>query len=255
MAEWTVILSGSDRTELAQRLADPGGLTLLIVPDIYDLPLGHTGLKAVRDVRGPMVVAAEYRPRATYWILAAKGVSGRRGDWEATKTEGRTVYPVALAGADADEAIREIWSIIGGDEGSGTVRDSYEPLAERWYPVIDYDRCANCLECVEFCMFGVYEFDAEGKVCVANPDNCKMGCPACASVCPETAIMFPRHTGRGFVAGDDEGRPVQVEAENARRNGVEEMSTYQQKRVEQEQVLPLTDEIDKALDDLESFEL
>src|SRR5262249_29358330 len=25
----------------------------------------------------------------------------------------------------------------------------------RWYPVIDYSRCTNCMECLDFCLFGV----------------------------------------------------------------------------------------------------
>ena len=29
----------------------------------------------------------------------------------------------------------------------------------RWYPVIDYSRCTNCMECLDFCLFGVYGVD------------------------------------------------------------------------------------------------
>jgi len=29
----------------------------------------------------------------------------------------------------------------------------------RWYPVIDYSRCTNCMECIDFCLFGVYGVD------------------------------------------------------------------------------------------------
>ena len=25
-----------------------------------------------------------------------------------------------------------------------------------WFPVIDYDRCTNCMQCLSFCLFGVY---------------------------------------------------------------------------------------------------
>jgi NAD-dependent dihydropyrimidine dehydrogenase PreA subunit len=62
-----------------------------------------------------------------------------------------------------------------------------------WFPVIDYDRCANCLQCVSFCLFGVYQKDAGGKITVANPHKCKTYCPACSRVCPCGAIMFPKH--------------------------------------------------------------
>jgi hypothetical protein len=61
----------------------------------------------------------------------------------------------------------------------------------RWYPVIDYSRCTNCMECLDFCLFGVYGVDVQDRILVENQDNCKRGCPACSRVCPEQAIMFP----------------------------------------------------------------
>src|SRR5437899_3417337 len=61
----------------------------------------------------------------------------------------------------------------------------------RWYPVIDYGRCTNCMECIDFCLFGVYGVDSLDRIMVENQDNCKRGCPACSRVCPEQAIMFP----------------------------------------------------------------
>jgi NAD-dependent dihydropyrimidine dehydrogenase PreA subunit len=61
----------------------------------------------------------------------------------------------------------------------------------RWYPVIDYSRCTNCMECIDFCLFGVYGVDGQERILVENQDNCKKGCPACSRVCPEQAIMFP----------------------------------------------------------------
>jgi Pyruvate/2-oxoacid:ferredoxin oxidoreductase delta subunit len=61
----------------------------------------------------------------------------------------------------------------------------------RWYPVIDYSRCTNCMECIDFCLFGVYGVDKNERISVENQDNCKRGCPACSRVCPEHAIIFP----------------------------------------------------------------
>jgi NAD-dependent dihydropyrimidine dehydrogenase PreA subunit len=63
----------------------------------------------------------------------------------------------------------------------------------RWYPVIDYSRCTNCMECLDFCLFGVYNVDSLERLYVENQDSCKKGCPACSRVCPENAIMFPEH--------------------------------------------------------------
>ena len=70
-----------------------------------------------------------------------------------------------------------------------------------WFPVIDYDRCTNCMQCLSFCLFGVYGVDKESRIQVQNNDNCKTNCPACSRVCPEAAIMFPKYKA-GPINGD-----------------------------------------------------
>lgn len=86
--------------------------------------------------------------------------------------------------------------------------------APAWYPVIDYSRCTNCGQCHEFCLFGVYEKKEHGKIVVANPTNCKNNCPACARICPETAIIFPK-VGEPLIHGeeilDEERRKANVQ--------------------------------------------
>src|SRR5687767_4463131 len=72
-----------------------------------------------------------------------------------------------------------------------------------WFPVIDYSRCTNCMQCLSFCLFDVYGVSGAGKIQVQNNDNCKTNCPACSRVCPEVAIMFPKYT-----AGPINGEPV-----------------------------------------------
>lgn len=64
-----------------------------------------------------------------------------------------------------------------------------------WFPVIDYDRCTNCMQCLSFCLFDVYGVDDNKQIEVRNNDNCKTNCPACSRVCPEVAIMFPKYSG------------------------------------------------------------
>jgi NAD-dependent dihydropyrimidine dehydrogenase PreA subunit len=73
-----------------------------------------------------------------------------------------------------------------------------------WFPVIDYDRCTNCMQCLSFCLFDVYGTSTDGKIQVQNNDNCKTNCPACSRVCPEVAIMFPK-----YKAGPIDGSPVE----------------------------------------------
>ena len=70
-----------------------------------------------------------------------------------------------------------------------------------WFPVIDYDRCTNCMQCLSFCLFGVYGVDGDRRIQVQNNDHCKTNCPACSRVCPEAAIMFPKYKA-GPINGD-----------------------------------------------------
>lgn len=70
-----------------------------------------------------------------------------------------------------------------------------------WFPVIDFDRCTNCMQCLSFCLFDVYGVDEEQRIQVQNNDNCKTNCPACSRVCPEAAIMFPKYRS-GPINGD-----------------------------------------------------
>ena len=79
-----------------------------------------------------------------------------------------------------------------------------EEPARRWYPVIDYSRCTNCMECIDFCLFGVYGVDRADTILIEQPDNCRKGCPACSRVCPENAIIFPQHKTPA-IAGSADG--------------------------------------------------
>src|SRR6185436_7835541 len=61
--------------------------------------------------------------------------------------------------------------------------------------------CTNCMQCLSFCLFGVYGVDHDKRIQVQNQDNCKTNCPACSRVCPEAAIMFPKYKA-GPINGD-----------------------------------------------------
>ena len=69
-----------------------------------------------------------------------------------------------------------------------------------WYPVIDYKRCNNCMQCADFCLFGVYS-KTGSQVKVVNPQGCKNNCPACARICPNVAIIFPKYSAGGPISG------------------------------------------------------
>jgi Pyruvate/2-oxoacid:ferredoxin oxidoreductase delta subunit len=82
-----------------------------------------------------------------------------------------------------------------------------------WFPVIDYSRCTNCMQCLSFCLFDVYGVSADSKIQVQNQSNCKTDCPACSRVCPEVAIMFPKYR-HGPINGED------VTADDVRREAM-----------------------------------
>ncbi len=93
------------------------------------------------------------------------------------------------------------------DEGTLVARVDETP-DRRWYPVIDFSRCTNCMECIDFCLFGVYGIDQAETILVEQPDNCRKGCPACSRVCPENAIIFPQHKSPA-IAGAGPGQCFQ----------------------------------------------
>ena len=82
-----------------------------------------------------------------------------------------------------------------------------------WFPVIDYQRCTNCMQCLSFCLFDVYGTSPAGKIEVRNQDHSKTDCPACSRVCPEVAILFPKYR-HGPINGDD------VRADDVRREAM-----------------------------------
>lgn len=84
------------------------------------------------------------------------------------------------------------------DEGQVPKPGTWKP----WFPVIDYDRCTNCMQCMSFCLFDVYGVSKEGQIRVQNQNNCKTDCPACSRVCPEVAILFPKYRF-GPINGDE----------------------------------------------------
>jgi len=78
--------------------------------------------------------------------------------------------------------------------------DEWKP----WYPVIDYERCNGCRKCLNFCLFSVYSVEDDGSVVVSASANCKDMCPACARVCPQNAIIFPKHQESPIDGGEGE---------------------------------------------------
>ena len=60
-----------------------------------------------------------------------------------------------------------------------------------WYPTIDEDLCNGCGLCLKLCTLGALQPTQNGKVRVADPFACVVGCTSCANVCRPGAIIFP----------------------------------------------------------------
>lgn len=100
-----------------------------------------------------------------------------------------------VTGFATDQVVLAVESLR--TEAGASPQGAWKP----WFPVIDYDRCTNCMQCLSFCLFGVYGVDGGKRIQVQNNDQCKTNCPACSRVCPEAAIMFPKYKA-GPINGD-----------------------------------------------------
>ncbi len=217
--------------QLGDGLSGRGDVALLSLPHLYDLAPEGKAMERLRAIEDDLIVACWLHSRAAFWTLDANEIRGRMGatacppDGEDDETpldsndSARTIWCFDLRQFDdAGPLLTEIERILaerGGETllsattgGNGRI-DLEEPTQRRWYPVVDRDRCGNCLDCLNFCLFGVFGVDREGCLFVESPDSCKDGCPACSRVCPEGAIMFPDHVNPG-IAGDPSAPGGQV---------------------------------------------
>lgn len=194
------ILPAETRRQVLEALAARGA-DVEVVPDLCELSARKDPLLKRLAEQGEVQVIACH-PRAVRWLFAAAG---------APLPDSAQVLNMRTQSAD------EILSHLAPGEslapGEDTGGNSRAPAAAQpgawvpWFPVIDYDRCVNCRQCLQFCLFGVYATDGDGMVRVVKPDKCKTNCPACARICPQAAIIFPKFTEGGVISGDDSPVP------------------------------------------------
>ena len=114
---------------------------------------------------------------------------------------------------------QQIFGSVASFFSDGSINQAFSKIGygstwPSWYPVIDYSRCTACGQCADFCLFGVYE-KTKNKVVVVNPKGCKNNCPACARICPQIAIVFPKYEHSGAIAGSE---TIDEMAEQKRQN-------------------------------------
>lgn len=173
---------------LASLLAERG-VSVLIIPHIYDLSATEGAGAKLASLPGPVVVASWLHPRAAEWTLRCLGFRGQ-------------ARCISLAACETpDSCVSATMHFVSTGNARGVIEEIFEETRDRWYPVIDFSRCNSCGQCAEFCLFGVFDLCGDGKPVVKNPANCKPGCPACARVCPAGAIIFPLYEGDEAIAG------------------------------------------------------
>ena len=177
-------MSRTEGRNLRVVLYEGPGSTPLAEQDRYQVlsSLLDNGFEVTRPIAGQEVAPPDDAPVLVLGLL----------DGEPRVTADHEVHFRNLAQVNALDAAREVREATGA-----RTLDAWKP----WFPVIDFDRCTNCMQCLTFCLFDVYGVDAEQKITVQNQDNCKTDCPACSRVCPEVAILFPKY-GKGPINGD-----------------------------------------------------
>jgi len=166
----------ADGSGTASRLAEKFNTVVWSMPLLYDFPADSPVSQRLRSLPEPAYYLSPLSERSLKSIL---------NNWQ-----------IPYAGVFETEDAAQIPD--GGISG-GQVEYVCETPPPRWYPVIDDSKCTACLECVNYCLFGVYTIGANSRPFVDQPDSCRDGCPACARVCPSSAIMFPLYEDRGIA--------------------------------------------------------
>ena len=153
---------------------------------------GHTVTCVSRDQSTESVTPQDDAP------LLVMGLFEDQPPAQTTSTDDAvTIYFRDITDLDADAVLGVVDSVTAESESPTNKPGGWKP----WFPVIDYDRCTNCMQCLSFCLFGVYGASDKGEIQVQNQNKCKTDCPACSRVCPEVAIMFPKYKA-GPIKGD-----------------------------------------------------
>ena len=63
-------------------------------------------------------------------------------------------------------------------------------MSKKWYPMINYEKCTECGNCIENCFHNVYSKEKAPRPVVINPEGCIQGCTGCGSICPNGAIEY-----------------------------------------------------------------
>jgi hypothetical protein len=125
--------SGSRRLEAPVRA---GALRLLLENGYSVTRVGGGAGAASAPGDGPMAVLGRFD-------AAQPAVAEGQGD-------DRPVFFCSVEGLEPDAVLRGVEELHAC--ANTAPRQKWKP----WFPVIDFSRCTNCMQCLTFCLFDVY---------------------------------------------------------------------------------------------------
>ena len=63
-------------------------------------------------------------------------------------------------------------------------------------PVIRWDNCTNCGDCITMCPESIFEYDYDGSIIAYDTDRC-IECGICENSCPQNAITLEETNVQG----------------------------------------------------------
>lgn len=173
--------------QLIRTLSEQFGVPVTVTPHLYHIAENDSIWNELEKLEGDIVCISWLHPRPAEWLLRRHNVGQH------------AIICYHLADIPSDPLWANDFETRSKEPSEPNVLQTRQLV--RWYPIVDRSKCTNCLNCLQFCLFGVHETDENGKVQVANPDQCKPGCPACSRICPNGAIIFPLYANDPAIAG------------------------------------------------------
>lgn len=229
-------------------------LDFVTLPFLYDATDTSEAVAVVRRLTCPLLVLSTLPVRPVQWLFDFLGCPVEPGQISFCQVE---VFSTESLSQVLGNYLKTVGQTVDQESAGEALPPVFveESLPSRWYPIIDHDACLACLECVNFCLFGVYTIDGQMRPVVQSPDACRDGCPACSRVCPGGAIMFPLHADLA-VSGSLDAQSVaqQVrdhdmarQAREIRKGFLESVSTPDSK-------VSTDDELDRLVDQTDRFQ-
>jgi len=205
--------------DLFQKILEASGRNIYIIDDLCSKVAEREGEFIDAVQRGEVAIIACH-PRAVKWLLVSAGVKLDIVDsidyfnlMKQSIVEIFKALRIDIPNKYRDKVNKNHIPLQSQKEDlleeKSNIEKNYALMNNQksdrsWFPVIDYAKCTNCGACLDFCLFGVYEKREDNSIAVKAPLNCKDNCPACARICPNNAVIFPKYDKPPINGDNDE---------------------------------------------------